>query len=166
MSCIKFTNIFGWELIDVDGRVLRTDSFHNNITTEGIHDLLDVYFDNGSVAAAWYIGLIDSSGFSQLSIADTMASHAGWIEITSEYDEATRPLWGPDAAASQTKANSTKAIVTFNAPKVVTGLFIATENTKGGTTGTLWATGLGDVEQSVIPGQALKLKYELNVQEG
>ena len=156
---------FGWEISDGDVLLAR-QYFHNGITEGGVHDLLDLYFRNGSTAAAWYFGVIDSDSFSALADAtDTMASHAGWVEFTG-YDEATRQAWSPDAASSQTITNSTLPSITINTAGTLKGLFMTTDSTKSGTSGILWNSGIPSVTQSVQPGNSIKLFYELLAQEG
>lgn len=161
------TGKFGFDVYDERGVLLAHREFFNGITQTAIHDLWDTYFSDGVVASAWYIGLIDNSGFTAVdNVNDTMSSHTGWTEITTEYDEATRPPWAPDDAASQTKANATKAIFTINDAINVQGLFITSDNTKGGTGGLLWCTGILDIVQQMQPGQTVKAYYSLLGQEG
>jgi hypothetical protein len=149
------------------GFVVARRCFSNGITQTAINSMWDTWFRNGSPAAAWYIGLIDDTDYSAVDDEDdTIASHSGWTEINADYDEATRPAWGPDAAASQAIANSLKATFTFNAAKDVRGAFVVNENTKGGSSGLLWNTGILDIKQSVVSGQTVKVYYALTGQEG
>ena len=73
-----------------------------------------------------------------MAAADTMASHAGWTEVTA-YSEAVRQTLTLGAVASQSVDNSaSKAAFSINADATtIGGAFITTDNTKGGTTGTL-----------------------------
>lgn len=163
---LMLVGTFTYELWDGDECIAR-DRVRNGITTEGIENLFDTYFKNGSVAAAWYLGLVASTDFDEADDeTDIMSSHPGWVELTAEYDEAARPAWGPDSSASQTIANSVKVIFTMNAATTVRGFFVTSSNTKGGTTGQLWSTAILDTVQSVQPGQQLKVVYSLLGQEG
>src|SRR3954449_11408668 len=56
------------------------DQFKNLMATTGLNKLLDATLKTGLTSPAWYIGLVDNASFSAFSAADTMASHAGWIE--------------------------------------------------------------------------------------
>jgi hypothetical protein len=71
--------------------------------------------------------------------ADTMASHAPWPESTA-YGNASRPPWTPGVISNGSVDNSasqaTFSISTNNT--LVGGLFLADNNTIGGTTGTLY----------------------------
>lgn len=101
--------------------------------TVGINDVLDSVYH---AATTRYVGLISSSGFTNLASNDTMSSHAGWTEATT-YTSATRPAWDEDAASNAAIANSTPLEFVFNAETSIIGIFLCTDSTKGGTTGTL-----------------------------
>jgi len=138
---------------------------HNGITLVGINDMFDQYFDAGS-GLTWYVGLIDNDNFTALDDDnDTMASHAGWVEIT-DYNEATRPAWGPDSASGQAKTNSVKRDFTMSSGQDIKGMFLASDNAKGGTSGILWCTGIFSTVSSVQVNQVAKVYYELTGQEG
>lgn len=136
----------------------------NGITNEGKNKILDVMFSDATqiAAASWYIGLIDNDGFTSLAAGDTMSSHAGWNELTSEYDETTRPAWGPGNPASQSITNASPVVFTFNGTADVYGAFITSNNTKGGTTGTLWSTGAFNAVRSVVALDEIRVNYTLS----
>lgn len=162
---LLFVTHEGWgDIYNADGTFNRRERlvmrFWNGITTAGINNLFNVYFGATSKAAAWYMGLIASSGYSALAAADTMSSHAGWTEETSNYSQATRPQWTPASASGGSVSNSTSVDFTITGSVTAKGVFVVNENTKGGTTGTLWATALftsGD--QALVNGQTLKVTY-------
>lgn len=152
------------DIYNADGSFNRREKltlrFWNGITTAGINNLFNVYFGATSKAAAWYMGLIASSGYSALAAADTMSSHAGWTEETSNYSQATRPQWTPASASGGSVSNSSSVDFTITGTVTVKGIFLADNSTKSGTTGTLWATALftsGD--QALVNGQTLKVTY-------
>ena len=89
-----------------------------------------------------------------------MSSHAGWTEITA-YDEGARPAWGPDTAASNKIANSTKASFTMSSAQNAKGLFLASVNTKGGTLGILFSTVLFNLVNALQTAQVAKASYSL-----
>lgn len=152
------------DIYNADGSFNRREKltlrFWNGITTAGINNLFNVYFGATSKASAWYLGLIASSGYSALSAADTISSHAGWTEETSNYSQTNRPTWTPASASGGSVSNSSSVDFTITGSVTVKGIFVVNENTKGGTTGTLWATALftsGD--QALVNGQTLKVTY-------
>lgn len=144
-----------------NGKLLATYDFPNGITNEGKNTIFDVMFNTGTQITTWYIGLISLSGYSALADADTLASHAGWTEFTG-YSQANRVTWGSGASASQVVTNATPATFSMNATGTVKGIFIASNNTKGGTTGKLWATALFTADVPVLSGDELKITYTLN----
>jgi hypothetical protein len=131
-----------WEFVcrDKHGRVKWTDVIENLVVNVGLDDLLDKYFKGSAYTAAHYVGLTD--GTPTPAAGDTMASHAGWTEVTA-YDEATRQAFTPGTVSGQSVDNSaSKATFTISADTTtVGGAFLTTNNTKGGSTGTLYAIG-------------------------
>lgn len=146
-----------------DGVFLGKFDITNGITNVGKNLILDVMFNDGVQVAnnSWFIGLIDLSGYSALNAADTMSSHAGWNEFTS-YSEGTRVAWGSDAAASQSTSNSTPATFNINGSGTVKGVFVVSNNTKSGTSGTLWSTALFAADVPVSNGDQLKVTYTVS----
>lgn len=144
-----------------NGEVIGQYAMPNGIVDEGLNSLLDVYFHNQAQIATWYIGLVDNSGFSAFANADTMGSHAGWAESTA-YDEATREEWVEDAAASRSISNSTPAEFTINATATLKGIFVTSNSTKGGTTGTLWATAAFSSNVGVVDNDILRITYTVS----
>jgi hypothetical protein len=134
---------FTFDVICVDryGREKWREAFRNLVVTVGKNDLLDKYFAGSGYTAAWYIGLIGSTGYSAIAAGDTMASHAGWTESTV-YSNANRPTLAFSAASGGSKATSAAAAFTINGTDTIKGAFVTTVNTKGGTTGILYSAGL------------------------
>lgn len=151
------------EHYDKDGNYIDTYNINNDITNAGKNSIFDVYFSDGTqiAASAWVLGLISLSGYSALAAADTMASHGGWTEFTG-YSEGTRPAWGPGDPASQSITNGTPVTFSINASGTVKGIFVTSQNTKGGTTGTLWATALFSGDVPVTNGDQLKVTYTVS----
>jgi len=140
------------------GKLVEVQEFDNGVTDGGIENILDVAFVADTQITTWYLGIIDDSGFSALDATDTMASHAGWVELTT-YDEATRVAWTPGAAVAKTITNAVTIDFTFNAVKTLKGVFLSSVSTKGDTTGILWATALFSSDIPVGIGSIVKLTY-------
>lgn len=162
---LQVTGRWRWEIWTPGGDCRKLGQFHNGIVTVGINALLDAYFNAGTQPAGFYVGPIDDDDYDELSADDTMASHAGWTEMT-DYSEATRPAWDPSAAASGLLVASSASEITLSAGKTLKGLFLTSDNTKGGTAGTLWATGLFDVVQVMQASEVFKCYYELEARAG
>lgn len=135
-------------------------NFLNDITNEGKNLILDVMFHDATQIAStsWYGSLISSAGYTALAAADTMASHGGWAEFTA-YSQSNRVGWGPGAAASQAITNATPMTFDITSSGTVKGIFITSSNTKSGTSGKLWATGLFSADVPVSNGDQLKVTY-------
>jgi hypothetical protein len=156
---LRLRGVFTFEVLSSSGKLLHSERIRNGIATAGITDMFLQYFVAGTGITP-YIGLIDEVSFDAVAATDTMASHAGWVEIT-DYDEATRPAWGPDTPSSGQITNSVKAVFTMNAAKTAKGLFISSNNTKGGTAGVLWNTAVSSLSRELQSGQAVRAGYTL-----
>ena len=159
-----------------DGRLIGVYEFPNGITNEGKDQILNTQFDAATQIATWYLGLIDNASFTALAAADTYdeinQAGNGWDEFSDYTDPGngdsatTRPVWNPDAAASQTITNGTVVVFDITATGTIKGLFLAGGGTAPENKGdhaagsTLWATALfdsGDV--AVQNGDQLKATY-------
>lgn len=150
---------------DFDGvlRLLQILEIDNGITTAGLNYLLGNGFHSDTQLTTWYLFPINNSGYSALSAADTMASHAGWTESAS-YSETTRPSWGPGPASGGSILNGTPVVMTINADgSVLVGMGVCSNSIKSGTTGTLWATGLFGSVQALNNGDVLKITYTVTL---
>lgn len=144
-----------------DGKLIHKEAFPNDITNVGVNYLLDTMFNDGTQIAnsAWCLGLISNSGYSALANSDTMGSHSGWTEAVG-YSQSTRVAWGSGAASARSVTNASAAVFNLNATATLKGVFVTSQNTKGGSTGTLWATALftsGDIP--VVNGDELRVTY-------
>jgi len=111
------------------------------VTTAGKNDLLTQYFKGSAYTAAWFIGLVDGGSTPTYAAGDTMASHAGWTENTS-YSNSTRVAWtGGSASAGSIDNSGSPAAFNINATATIAGMFMVTNSTKSGATGTLYSEG-------------------------
>lgn len=149
---------FKVEAFDRHGNLKWVQEIPNGNTTVGLTYLLNAGLHGSSQSTTWYLGLIDNVSFSALSAADTAASHAGWIELT-DYDEATRVTWVENAASGGAITNTTTSDFTINDTVDIKGIFLIDDSTKGGTTGTLYATANFSVLQSLVTTDVLKVTY-------
>ena len=140
-------------------KLLRVVEIPDNMTTnDGLNHQIGVELAGTAQITTWYGALIANSGYSALAAGDTMASHAGWTE-DQNYSESVRQTWTPGAVSGQQVTNPTAMTFTMNATTTIRGAFLTSSNTKGGTTGTLFATGLFDATQALVSGNTLKVTY-------
>jgi hypothetical protein len=129
-----------WDVVCRDkrtGKIKWTDTIHNLVTNEGLNHLLDVTLSGAAQDTTWFVGLTDSAPTA--AAGDTLASHAGWTEIT-DYDEVNRVAWVDGGVSGQSLSNTASpADFTIDASVTVGGAFLAGVNT--GTSGVLYAVG-------------------------
>jgi hypothetical protein len=146
-------------LTEVQGELVAP----NLVTTVGKNYLLDNGLAGSGFTAAYYMGLISSTSWSAVNAADTMSSHAGWLEAGNAnaptYSGARKTAaWS--AASSGSKALSAGLVFTFTGSGTVKGPFLTTVATVDGTTGTLYSAGTftgGD--QPVVSTNTLTVTY-------
>lgn len=147
------------ECRDKDGNLKWSDGFDNLVVTQGKNDALDKYLSGSAYTAAWYLGLISITGYSNIVAGDTAASHAGWTEATG-YSQASRPTASFASAAGGSKALSSAAVFSVNADTTIKGCFLISNATKGGTTGILYSAGLFSGGDKVVQnGDTLNVSY-------
>lgn len=139
-----------------DGDYIWEIEWDNLVVTEGRNYLLDAGLANGTQLTTWYIGLVNGAS-PTFAAGDTMASHGGWTESTA-YDEANRVTWTPGSVSGGSVSNAASvAEFTMNATATIGGAFLVSNNTKGGTTGTLYAAGDFATDRSVIDNDILEV---------
>jgi hypothetical protein len=159
----RFTAI----LRDADGVELWRDEFDNLLTTLGKNILLDTTLAGSAYTVVGpFMGLISSASFSAVSAADTMASHAGWLEsggANAPTMSSTRQTCVWSAASAGVKALSAGLTFTFTGSGTVQGAFITLStgavSTVGSTAGTLYSAGTLGTPQPVISGNTLTVSY-------
>lgn len=160
---IKFRNTYRFECFDALGNLKWVEEVPNQVMTAGINDLLTNYFKGSAYTAAFFVGLVDNTSFSAYAAADTMASHAGWLE-SAAYSNATRPsltLGTPSAGSVDNSA--AKAVFNINASATILGAFVATNSTKSGTTGVLYgAASFTGGSRAVQSGDTLNVTVTLS----
>lgn len=159
--------VFTVEVYDKYGNKKGIFYADNGWTNEGLEWLMERSFKSSKPSElTFYIGLIDSSG--TLTGSDVMNSHSGWTENTN-YSETARPAWGQgdptQSAGTVTAENSTKRTFTVDTDsQEIYGAFLASNNTKGGTSGTLLCTGAFSSSVSLDDDDVLRIGYALNAE--
>lgn len=136
----------------------------NLVTTAGLNKLLDATLVTGLTTPAWYVGLVDNASFSAYNAADTMSSHAGWLE-SAAYGDATRRSFTPGSISAGSVNNSaSKAVFNINATATIRGAFMVDNSTKSGTTGTLYGEAdFSGGSRSVVSGDTLNVTVTASV---
>lgn len=166
---VKFKNTYKIECFDKFGNWKWTEEIPNQVMAVGTTDLLGKYFEGSAYTAAFYVGLVDNTSFSAFAAADTMASHAGWLE-SAAYSNATRPAWTGggvtvvSGSQSSVDNSASKAQFNINAIATINGAFLATNSTKSGTTGTIFGAASFASTRSVLSGDTLNVTVTLTAQ--
>lgn len=168
-------HIIGWwtvECLDADGNIVWSKEFPNTVATVGKNAMLD----NALAGSAYtvtgpFVGLISSTSFSAISAADTMSSHAGWLEAgnaNTPHYSGSRPTAAWSAASAGAKALSTAAVFNMTGSGTVKGAFMAygsgASATIDNTSGTLFSAGLfSGGDQAVVNGNVLNVSYSVSL---
>lgn len=139
----------------------------NIVTNVGLSDSLDKHFKGSAYTAAWYVGL--SSGTPTFAAGDTMASHAGWVEV-APYSGArpTLTLGAVTTGVTGSVDNSaSKASYTITANMVVGGAFVVTLPTASQTSGTIYGgAAFNGGNRTVSSGDTLNVTINLTAVSG
>ena len=155
------------ECFDKDGNLKWREENHNLVVNVGLQDMNAKYFTGSSYTAAWYIGLYGAGASNTPAASDTMSSHAGWTEVTA-YSQSTRPActFGTPTTADPSVATNSASAASFsiNGTTTVGGAFLTSNNTKGGSTGTLFsASDFTGGDRSVVSGDTLTVTYTFSL---
>jgi hypothetical protein len=165
---VKGGGVFTIKCHDKNGNLKWESSTHNLVVNVGLQDMNAKYFTGSNYTATWYLGLYGAASSNNPAASDTMSSHIGWTEVTA-YSEATRPVctFGVPTTADPSVVTNSGSPATFsiNGTTVVGGAFLTTNNTKGGTTGTLFSAGdfAAPGDRSVVAGDTLTLTYTFSL---
>ncbi len=144
---------------DNDGNLKWEDYNHNTVTTSGIDDLLNVYFHGESATATWYVGL---KGAGAEAAGDTLASHAGWSEITDYADNRKEFVEGAASAGSISNTGNA-ASFSINGDATVAGAFLCGAAT--GSDGVLWCVEDFSSSRTVANGDTLTVTYTISASD-
>ena len=162
------TGVYKIQCHDAQGNLKWEAESKNLVVNVGLQDMNAKYFTGSAYTATWYIGLYGAGASNTPAASDTMSSHAGWTENTG-YSNATRPACTfatPTTANPSVATNSASpASFTINATSTVGGAFLTSNNTVGGSTGTLFsAADFGAPgDRSVASSDILNVTYTLSL---
>lgn len=167
-AAAKAGGVFHVQCHDARGNLKWEAKEHNLVVNVGLQDMNTKYFTGSGYTATWYLGLYGAAASNDPAAGDTMASHAGWTEVTA-YSQATRPqaVFGTATTAdpSVISNSGSPAVYTINGTTTVGGAFLTSDNTKSGTTGTLFSavdfSAPGD--RAVVSGDTITVSYSFSL---
>ena len=163
---------FIFEAYDKDGNLKWRDEAKNLTTNQGRQDINAKYFLGSSYTAAWFIGLVNNTPTPSYAVADTMASHAGWVETTdySGTDRATATFGTATTADPSVISNSVASggtVATFGITGTVTidGAFLTATQDNSTNTGVLFSVAAFESpgDRSVVNGDTLNVTYQFSL---
>lgn len=154
----KLGGVFKFWCYDREGNLVWEAEAKNLVVDEGLDHAIDLLLGTGTKKANWYIGITDSTP--SPAPEDTLASHAGWIEITAYIGN--RKLYEPGAVSDQsiTNVNNRAQFEITEDNTIIGGGFLTPAE-----------TGTGDILLSIAPftvgdkvaetGYILEVAYDL-----
>ena len=158
VESVNATGRYEVSCLDANGNIKWEDLIENLVVTVGKANLLNVYLASSTQTTTWYLGLVSGATSPTYADADTISSHAGWTE-SAAYSNATRPQAVFGTPTSTNSISSSQATFNINTTATIAGAFLVNDNTKGGTTGTLYSAGSFATSRSVISGDSLLVTY-------
>lgn len=162
------TGRFVMQCFDKDGNLKWSAEESNLVVNVGLQYMAGVALTSTAQITTWYIGLYGAGASNTPAATDTASSHIGWTEVVP-YSNATRP-----AATFVAATNANPSVVTnsaspstfnINATSTVGGAFLISNNTKSGTTGTLFSAAdfSSPGDRSVASGDTLQVTYTFSL---
>jgi hypothetical protein len=162
------TGVFAIKCHDKDGNLKWEAQSKNLVVNAGLRYMAGSALTSVTQITTWYLGLYGAGSSNTPAAGDTMASHAGWTEVTtySNANRVTATLATATTANPSVVTNSASpAVFNINGTTTVGGAFLTSENTKGGTTGTLFsAADFGSPgDRSVVNSDTLSVTYTFSL---
>ena len=164
----KATGVYHVECHDKDGKLKWSAESKNLVVNAGLAYMAGSALTSVTQITTWYIGLYGSGASNTPAAGDTMASHAGWTEVVP-YSNANRVtatfVTATTANPSVVTNAASPATFNINATSTVGGAFLTSDNTKSGTTGTLFSAAdfAAPGDRSVVSGDIISVTYTFSL---
>ena len=161
----KATGKYVVECFDKDGNLKWTAESKNLVVNVGLQYMAGVALTSTAQITSWYIGLYGAAASNTPAAGDTLASHAGWTEVTpySGNRPAATFAAATNANPSVVTNSASKAQFTINASETVGGAFLC--SAASGTTGTLFSAAdfAAPGDRSVVSGDLIFVTYTFSL---
>ena len=164
----KATGVYHIECHDKDGNLKWSADTKNLVVNAGLAYMAGTALTSVTQITTWYIGLYGAGASNTPAAGDTMASHAGWTEVTT-YSNATRVqatfVTATTANPSVVTNAASPAAFNINGTTTVGGAFLTSGSAKGGTTGTLFSAAdfSAPGDRSVVSGDIISVTYTFSL---
>jgi hypothetical protein len=162
------TGVYNVVCRDKDGNIKWQAESKNLVVNAGLAYMAGTALTSVTQITSFFLGLYGAGASNTPAAGDTMASHAGWTEVV-DYSNATRVaatfVTATTADPSVVTNTAAPAVFNINGTTVVGGAFLTSDNTKSGTTGTLFsAADFGSPgDRSVVSGDTLSVTYTFSL---
>ena len=162
------TGVYRVECRDKDGNLKWEAQSKNLVVNVGLAYMAGTALTSVAQITTWYLGLYGAGASNTPAAGDTMASHAGWTEVTA-YSNGTRVtatfVTATTADPSVVTNTASPAVFNINGTTTVGGAFLTSGSVKGGTTGTLFsAADFGSPgDRSVVNSDTLSVTYTFSL---
>lgn len=169
---LQAVGLFRARCLDKNGKLRWEDEFPNTVVIVGKNAMLDDALAGAAYTVTGpFMGLISSTSFSAISTADTMTSHAGWLEAGSANAPtytAPRQTAAWSAASGGSKSLSAALAFAITGSGTIEGAFLTfgsgAVSTIGNTGGTLFSAGLfTGGTRAVLTGDTVNVSYSISI---
>lgn len=163
----KATGRFRMECYDKDGILKWTAESQNLVVNVGLQYMAGTALTSTTQITTWYIGLYGAGASNTPAAGDTMALHAGWTEVTPYAGNRPTATFAAATNANPSVVTNTASPASFsiNATQTVGGAFLVSNNTAGGSTGTLFSAAdfQSPGDRNVVSGDTLNVSYTFSL---
>ena len=156
---------FSFECYDKDGKLKWTAESKNLVVNVGLQYMAGTALDGATARiTSWYIGLYGAGASNTPAASDTLASHAGWTEITPYSGNRPAATFAAATTANPSVVtnSASKASYSITSSATVGGAFLA--SAASGTSGTLFsASDFTGGDRSVVNGDTLQVTYTFSL---
>lgn len=163
----KGGGVFHVQCFDKEGNLKWEDQMHNLVVNQGLQNMNTQYFKGSAYTAAFYLGLVTGPGSSTTyAAADTLASHAGWVEFTNYSGTRKTVTFGTATTADPSVIGNSASPAQFSITGgggTVAGAFVATVDS--GTSGVLFSEAdfQSPGDRVVVAGDTLNVTYTFSL---
>ena len=161
----RATGKFTIECFDKEGNLKWSAEESNLVVNVGLQYMAGVALTGTSQSTTWYVGLYGSGASNNPAASDTLASHAGWTEITPYSGNRIAAVFAAatNANPSVVTNSASKASFSINSSATVGGAFLC--NAASGTTGILFSAAdfSSPGDRSVVSGDVLAVQYTFSL---
>lgn len=156
--------VYTLKCFDKDGKLKWEDELPNLVVNVGLQYMTGVALYTTTQITTWYVGLYGAGASNTPAAGDTLATHAGWTEITPY--SGNRPTCSFGAATNANPSvitnSGSPASFSINATATVGGAFLCSVNS--GTSGTLFsASDFTGGDRAVVSGDTLQVTYTFSL---